>query len=166
VFDRIFNNIRSATQRCEINSVLENVHPKIPITSNKLKFFYLFPVSYLQTEGEKTDEISFSQFVELSKLKGKVTFSISEMYFNIHRVMGGIYVFFWGATFFFVLSYVPKIFECLSCIPELNVSPGMLFCFIAVNITLALFTASQSCKYRMFANYLIYYATTPSDRTR
>jgi len=159
VFDPMFNNVRSVKQSNKTHSKLENVTPR-----KTCKFRYLLPFPCNFTGNKSKQKIRFKHFLEFSKSEGEVAFSLSEMYFNLHRVLGGIYIFFWFAMVVSVLLFFAKTFECLSCISDIKSSFCMLFCLAAVNILLALFTANQSCKYRMFANHLICFSTSSSKK--
>jgi len=153
VFDPIFENIRSAKPSKRNFSVLEKVHPKQPKCH-----CYLLPIPCVfrcnccRVDEEKLNhKISFDNFVKFTKSTKSITFSLSEMYFNIHRTLGGIYVFFWIATAFYILSF----FACAGGWFQLDISFGEHVVLIIGNLILTLFVAIHAYRQRMFANHLI-----------
>jgi len=150
VFDPIFNNIRGRKSG-ENEEILEIVHPD---HVNCFRYIFPFFCDIRKNIEEHTKKIEFEYFIAFPK-EARVAFSLSEMYFNIHRILGGIYVFLWLAS----VSYTLNLLNCLKFFFHSNRTSWVDLVFVVVNFLLVIFVASQAYKQRMFANHLIYYSS-------
>jgi hypothetical protein len=151
IFDPIYNNARINK---DDPSCLELLNP-IRLKKRTYLFLLLCPLILKSKKCYQCDDLTisnqcddltifFEKFNSFICSKGK-SFSLSEMYFNMHRIMGGLLILFW---ILFIIHFI------LFCKTNNIIS----FIFFVINILLVYFCFEQGKKQRLFANRLIYFS--------
>jgi len=147
IFDPIYNNARINKNNPFCLELLNPIRLKIGIylflwlCPLILKFILRFGIFYHRCDNLT---ISFKKFNSFICSKEK-SFSLSEMYFNMHRIMGGLLILFW------MLLIIHFILFC-------KTNDIISFIFFVINILLVYFCFEQGKKQRLFANRLIYFS--------
>ncbi|MDX8396348.1 MAG: hypothetical protein R8K22_08045 [Mariprofundaceae bacterium] len=109
-------------------------------------------------QAKKDDrKIMFSDIIELSK-NDSATFALSDMYFNIHRILGGMFAFSVFSAFVITPLIMCLVNHPLTCFQTLVLFFG--------NLVLAYLSDKQALKQRFFANNFIYYSAHPQAKCR
>jgi len=144
VFDPMFSNARKT---CDTEGKLENVAG----SDNHTPAW----ISWLFSYGRSTTEartIKFRDMIEFSK-NDSATFALSEMYFNIHRILGGLFI---------VFLLLLLVFPLILWIQGYHLTCGKISGLIVGNLFLSWFSFTQAWRQRMFANCLIFYRSRPA----
>ncbi len=159
IFDPMFFNVRSDNNKfmleysdLEFRFTFQKSKMKILIDLVLLLIMFIFPIafkfirSFFQDNFISNNCISIFKFNNFIEQKER-TFSLSEMYFNMHRILGGCAILFWLLFIFWLLSIKVSQYGLYY-----NVGLGV------INYILMIFCIIQAKNQRKFANKLIYFS--------
>jgi len=154
VFDPFFSNLRIYDTNHYLELVGHNLNKKRNYILLGFIPFILYKYKLQNNKNEK--EIKISKFVYFMQ-KYDRPFAMSEMYFNLHRIMGGSLIVFWLLFVFYLLLFIVLLIWYRNW--RWVIDFLLDFLFLVFNYLMVCYTLKQGISYRRFANNLIFWSS-------